>query len=951
MKRSSVGPLEIAVVTAVVLCLAPSGNGVAQTPAPFEILSMTYIDLDGDLDPFPDTGETGRVTVKVRNTGSTALTGATFILTSTDPQVGCITHRQVCVGSVGLGQELTVGSLDPQQPGFTFRASDTLNSTSASSPAKVHLCLQVGANEFVGLSDPACFDLSADLDLPSGAVQSFITGPDGTPDSGLLLETFDAERDQVAGITIDDLFRMTDAGTGLTEHAIYLHGYDMVSGSPVCSGFDPCILDPDYPMDWHLHCTPGSACANLASGACVGGCSYTTPANGRKAHSCSNPTSGPCNSLHMGAHFTGNSLTGDTTHLQTLQGFLSGPINLAVLPKPGDLVMSMYQIVDLMDDNGFGPNNPGQCADCADVQIQFDQDPDPAIDIWGAWEKLVPFQNVYDHTTNSPATFGSYYCEFTPTDTSSPGTMCHAGQNSVWSHCGSAHGTSASTTFQCPGPGEVDPSGTGVWVETRFDLNDFLGQRVRLRWVGSTWAFAPGTGVGSYYEIGSGWSGTLYDDGWWLDDISLTGVVTSQVTPTVDNALAPQTTCPAGLCDQVVCVACDSCHDPGVCDTNTGICSVGSLINCYDNDICTTDGCDADTGCVNSPIDCADGDACSHDTCDAFGVCQHAQTCAEASSGTSSPGGTVTSDSEADGATPADQIETSVTSPAAGQVTIQEDVFTQSLPNGYEVLNLQVVITAPPATATDPLMLVFRIDAEALPAGYVLASLSVFRDGVVIADCTGAPSAIPDPCLSSRVVLGDGDVELTVLTSVASTWNFALRNCDDGNPCTDDSGFFPACSHTVITAVCDDGNACTQADACLGGVCTGANYAWSGVLEPMNGDGSSIFKLGSTIPVKFALTGVCAGVPDLTARIFLAKITNSVLGSEQEASSTSAADTGNTFRYDATKDQYIYNLATKASAHGGTTALSEGTWQIRIAQYDGNAELVTLGTVSISLKK
>src|SRR5262249_18759308 len=39
----------------------------------------------------------------------------------------------------------------------------------------------------------------------------------------------------------------------------------------------------------------------------------------------------------------------------------------------------------------------------------------------------------------------------------------------------------------------------------------------------------------------------------------------------------------------------------------------------------------------------------------------------------------------------------------------------------------------------------------------------------------------------------------------------AAPNCDDGNPCTDDS-CNPAtgCVHTNNTAPCDDGNACTQ---------------------------------------------------------------------------------------------------------------------------------------------
>jgi hypothetical protein len=172
----------------------------------------------------------------------------------------------------------------------------------------------------------------------------------------------------------------------------------------------------------------------------------------------------------------------------------------------------------------------------------------------------------------------------------------------------------------------------------------------------------------------------------------------------------------------------------------------------------------------------------------------------------------------------------------------------------------------------------------------------------------------------------------------------AAAQCVNQDTCTGSGGCTDNGFKSSSTA-CNDGNACTQTDFCSGNSssCLGANYAWSGVLQPINADGTSIFKLGSTVPTKFKLTGLCTGVGTLTYKIFLAKITNSELGSEVEASSTSGADIGNTFRYDATEGQYIFNLNTKS--------LSPGTWQIRIAQYAGSSELGTLGTVNVSLRK
>jgi len=162
--------------------------------------------------------------------------------------------------------------------------------------------------------------------------------------------------------------------------------------------------------------------------------------------------------------------------------------------------------------------------------------------------------------------------------------------------------------------------------------------------------------------------------------------------------------------------------------------------------------------------------------------------------------------------------------------------------------------------------------------------------------------------------------------------------CNGSGSCTD-NGFKPT------TTACNDDNPCTLTDRCSGNsaACLSGTYAWTGVLQPINTDGSSIFKLGSTIPTKFKLTGPCTGNGALTFKIFVSKLTNAVLGDELEPISTSAADTGNTFRYDATDGQYIFNLATRG--------LSAGTWRIRIAQYQGRTELATLGNVEVSLRK
>lgn len=99
-------------------------------------------------------------------------------------------------------------------------------------------------------------------------------------------------------------------------------------------------------------------------------------------------------------------------------------------------------------------------------------------------------------------------------------------------------------------------------------------------------------------------------------------------------------------------------------------------------------------------------------------------------------------------------------------------------------------------------------------------------------------------------------------------------------------------------------------------------FSWSGILPPIDPAGRSRFKLGRTVPVKFALTGASGAIGNLDARLFLAKQGDGAFGVEREAASTSAADTGNTFRFDPAGSQYVFNLATRG--------LTAGTWRLRI---------------------
>ncbi len=142
-------------------------------------------------------------------------------------------------------------------------------------------------------------------------------------------------------------------------------------------------------------------------------------------------------------------------------------------------------------------------------------------------------------------------------------------------------------------------------------------------------------------------------------------------------------------------------------------------------------------------------------------------------SGQATAGGTVSSIPSGGEATSADPVASAVTTPVAGPVSITTSAAADMPPGGYVFLGEQLQISAPQATASDPLILTFRLDGSLLPAGALPADSAVFRNGTLVPDCTGA-GAIPDPCVASRTLDGN-DLVLVVRTSRASTWNLGRR--------------------------------------------------------------------------------------------------------------------------------------------------------------------------------
>lgn len=112
-------------------------------------------------------------------------------------------------------------------------------------------------------------------------------------------------------------------------------------------------------------------------------------------------------------------------------------------------------------------------------------------------------------------------------------------------------------------------------------------------------------------------------------------------------------------------------------------------------------------------------------------------------------------------------------------------------------------------------------------------------------------------------------------------------------------------------------------------------YSSTGVLQPINSNGSSVFKIKSTIPVKIQLTGDSAGTPNGKFTISLSKLAGTIWGTDDESVISTSAHSGTTMRYDSSADQYIFNF--------GTSKITAGTYRVTVTLDDGTIRTAEFG--------
>ena len=228
--------------------------------------------------------------------------------------------------------------------------------------------------------------------------------------------------------------------------------------------------------------------------------------------------------------------------------------------------------------------------------------------------------------------------------------------------------------------------------------------------------------------------------------------------------------------------ACDAdgtvCTNPDAC--KSGVCIAGSSANCDDQNPCTTDSCDAATGCKNvaNSLPCSDGNACTlSDTC-------ANSACAAGTAKVCNDNNVCTTDScnQASGAC---QYVNNTIGCDDGSVCTTNDTCNAGGCVGTKV------------TCEDNNVCTDNSCDTLLGCQYTANKVS----------CTdGNACTLNDACSNKSCVPG------------------TTKDCTDGEVCTDDgcTAATGACTHTYNALSCNDGNACTTPDVCSGGKCGGA---------------------------------------------------------------------------------------------------------------------------------
>jgi hypothetical protein len=265
-------------------------------------------------------------------------------------------------------------------------------------------------------------------------------------------------------------------------------------------------------------------------------------------------------SLYYGSYLPGDS--DFTTPMASIESVATtAPINLAFAPR-----MSFWHQISLMDGRYVGcPRS--RSGDRGVVQIKT---VDGAGSDLTPWIKLQPFTNTYD----TQAADNYRECMFDPVDDGNteddyfdptdpnrdlgPSSTCHpAFSYSCMGDTDDPFQVNNVCNAQIEPPSDEPGSlGVGTWVKSRVDLKGFQGSRVKLRFLVSSIKATAETHAEQFPNANPG----PWEDGWWLDDVTIDKTLTSPVVIKIDTNVLRHCAGDA----TVGCLTTQNCADAGV---------------------------------------------------------------------------------------------------------------------------------------------------------------------------------------------------------------------------------------------------------------------------------------------------------------------------------------------------------------------------------------------------
>ena len=473
---------------------------------------VRVVDVTGDADGFADDGEEVELYLTVTNKSGVDLTGVSVSIQPADTtsagRISCISRPTVSISS--LANRASVETPVPLKftVGTVGRTSGQINDS-----LLITFNVTIRSDKFDALTRNVQFSLDADLNASGGSgLGTFVE--DFEVKSGFDLFTtmsLDAGRESLAG---SNGFRCQ-----------YNDPDSLNSNDP---GRTTCYMgNTGNAYDWHLH--DGSASQNGVTRAYTG-----------------------TKSIHWGVH-PNTGAKRDTTRLSQLDAIrTTNPINIAT-GSVANPVLSFFHQVSLAD-NRITNTPDGEAADRAVVHIQLADSAGTAV---GNWLKVYPYENEYDargtdqfsnctfDPTDDGNTEDSYFDPTDPFRRKGPSSTCDPEFAFVFHGDTDYRATTPDLTKigrAFDGPGLAGNSGPGTWVQPKFALSQYKGRRLRLRFVTTSIEVF---GAATYNDLNIGSDNEVGDDGWYIDNISVTDTLTTAATLSADTANLSPTGCVA----------------------------------------------------------------------------------------------------------------------------------------------------------------------------------------------------------------------------------------------------------------------------------------------------------------------------------------------------------------------------------------------------------------------